>query len=176
MTAIYTRGGDSGSTSTPGGGKTSKADLRLEALGTIDELGAAIGLALSLADPSEHLSILQTVQEKLIVLGAEIAADGVSGAPPDSRIMDDDTVVLEHAIDSCQALLPELRTFILAGGVPAAAALHVARTVCRRAERRVVDLHGQSQVSLAILKYLNRLSDLLFVLARLANKEVKDGP
>ncbi len=171
MTAIYTRGGDSGSTSTPGGGKTSKADLRLEALGTIDELGAAIGLALSLTSPSEHLRILQTVQEKLIVLGAEIAADGVSGAPPDRRIVDDDTVELEQAIDSCEARLPKLRDFILAGGVPAAAALHVARTVCRRAERRVVDLHGQSQVSLSILKYLNRLSDLLFVLARLVNEE-----
>jgi len=173
VTAIYTRGGDSGSTSTPGGGRTSKADLRLEALGTIDELSAVIGLALSLATPSERFSILQTVQKKLIVLGAEIAADGVSGAPPDRRIVDNDTLELEQAIDSYEARLPKLRDFILAGGVPAAAALHVARTVCRRAERRVVDLHGQSQVSLAILKYLNRLSDLLFVLARLANKEAE---
>ncbi|RLC61245.1 MAG: cob(I)yrinic acid a,c-diamide adenosyltransferase [Chloroflexi bacterium] len=175
MTALYTRGGDNGSTSTPGSGRISKADLRLEALGTIDELGAVVGLAHSLAGPSEHLQILRSVQEKLIALAAEVAAGGSSASFVKQRIVEADTKELELAIDSCQELLPELRSFVLANGVPAAAALHFARTVCRRAERRIVDLHERSQLSPAVLKYINRLSDLLFVLARLVNHEAQDN-
>ncbi len=171
---IYTRSGDEGQTSLFGGQRVSKADLRVEAYGTVDELNAAIGLAESLIDDVEIGSQLQQIQSRLFDLGADLATptDG-SSERTGAHVRRADAAWaegLEAAIDAAEGELQALNRFILPGGTPGAAALHVARTVCRRAERRVVVLSQQEDVNSAVLAYLNRLADLLFVLARLTNQ------
>lgn len=173
---IYTKTGDGGETGLFGGGRASKDSLRVAAYGEVDELNAALGLVRAL-DPQEFVDpLLQTIQRDLFTIGAELAtpdrdklhkALARSGAP----IGDADVAGLEAAIDSHESRLEPLKNFILPGGVPKAATLHLARTVCRRAERVVVSLSHQAQINPAILRYLNRLSDLLFVLARAANAQ-----
>jgi cob(I)alamin adenosyltransferase len=168
---IYTGGGDQGETGLFGGGRVAKDDARVEAYGTVDELNAAIGLARSAGLPPELDDIAGRVQAELFVLGADLAT------PEASRARDDDVVrlgpevvaTLEADIDRCEEKLPALTTFILPGGAPSGAALHLARTISRRAERRLVSLARTEEISDQTLPYLNRLSDLLFVLARLAN-------
>ena len=171
---IYTKTGDAGETGLFGGGRTPKDSPRVAAYGAVDELNAALGLARALDPPEFSDGLLQTIQRDLFTIGAELAtpdpdklhkALSRSGA----ALGDSETAALEDAIDGHEARLEPLKNFILPGGTPKAAALHLARTVCRRAERAVVAAGRHERISPAILRYLNRLSDLLFVLARPAN-------
>ena len=167
---IYTRTGDSGQTSLFGGSRVRKDDRRVEAYGEVDELNAWLGLArANPLDPDVDGEIVQ-IQRDLFALGAQLADPSDKLAPAVTKAMmgDADVARLEQTIDRFEASLPPLRKFILAGGSPAGAALHVARTVCRRAERRIVAL--DPPVDPILLRYVNRLSDLLFVLARVANQ------
>ncbi len=168
---IYTRQGDDGSTGLFAGGRVSKDHARIEACGAVDELNAALGLAAansSLSDPSRE--VLSTAQHSLFALGAELATPDADAAG--TRMVTSAMVAeLETAIDRLDSKLPPLTEFILPGGSEGAALLHVARGVCRRAERRVVTLcHQEESVSPEIIAYLNRLSDLLFVMARAENQ------
>jgi len=167
---IYTKTGDNGDTSLFGGGRVSKSSLRIEAYGTVDELNSTIGLARSFGLTEESERLCNTIQNDLFVLGADLAT------PPESRVKIDrinhDYVTrLEHFIDGLEDTLPKLRFFILPGGTQPASALHLARTVCRRAERKLVEACRQEDISDDCLHYLNRLSDLLFVMARYENHQ-----
>jgi len=144
------------------------------AYGEVDELNAAIGFAAALDPQSFDAAFLETIQRDLFTIGAELASPDpakVDKALDGPRIGEPQIGMLEHMIDGHEAKLQPLKNFILPGGTPKAAAFHLARTVCRRAERAVVTLAGQQTVSPAIVQYLNRLSDLLFVLARAANAQ-----
>ncbi len=166
---IYTRTGDTGETSLFSGDRARKDDPRVDAYGDIDELNAWLGLVrASHLDPALDSSVL-ALQRDLFALGAQLADPSDKLAPRVTKaVIDDDHILrLEQLIDQLESELPPLRRFILAGGTAAGAALHVARTVCRRAERRIVAL--DPPVEPVLLRYVNRLSDLLFVLARLAN-------
>lgn len=170
---IYTKTGDDGQTGLFGGGRVAKDDLRIEAYGTVDELNAAIGAARALRMPREIDDVLAAAQHDLFVAGAELATPIDAAAKLDKRsdrIAERHIERLEAAIDRFEERLAPLTQFILPGGHPAAAALHFARTVCRRAERRVVSLQRSQAdaASDAVMVYLNRLGDLLFVLARAA--------
>ena len=165
---IYTRTGDEGTTGLIGGTRVSKSDLRLNAYGTIDELNAVLGTARGLDLPPRCDEILQKLQNQMFNLGAELATPTVN---QQSTALLDDSVInaLESWIDELQEQLPPLTAFILPAGTPGAATLHLARCVCRRAEREIVALAQVSTVRGLVLKYINRVSDLLFVLARTAN-------
>jgi cob(I)alamin adenosyltransferase len=167
LTRIYTRGGDAGETSLGDGSRVSKLDCRIGAFGTVDELNAALGVVLAGDAPHAMRGPLEQVQNDLFDVGADLSVPwGVT-----DRLRVEQPLVdrLEALCDEFNADLPELRSFVLPGGTEAAARLHVARTVCRRAEREV--LLGAQEVELnpLVLVYLNRLSDLLFILARAAN-------
>ena len=166
---IYTRSGDSGSTSLFAGGKVSKGALRIHAYGTIDELNAIIGLTLANGVPSELVDALTRVQNDLFSVGADLATP--LQANPKWLVRTEEGLVkrLEREIDAWDEALPELRSFILPGGTRAAAGLHHARVVCRRAERWVVMLAESEELNPHALSYVNRLSDWLFVAARMAN-------
>lgn len=169
---IYTRTGDQGDTGLFGGVRVPKTDLRVEAYGTIDETNAAIGLALSLCSAPFVKRVLLEVQSDLFTLGAELcAAPGHESRLGIQLLTDADVARLELAIDQAEEPLPELKNFILPGGPPDAAALHLARTVARRAERRTLTLSQREAVRATVLVYLNRLADLLFVLARRTQHE-----
>jgi cob(I)alamin adenosyltransferase len=176
MDKIYTKTGDSGDTGLFGGPRVRKDAPRIEAYGTVDELNSVLGLARAqgLALPVDAL--LQQIQNELFCLGAQLATPDPA-AHGTGMIGPANVAALEGAIDHYQQDLPPLRQFILPGGSVAAAQLHLARTVCRRAERRLVTLmHGSPEpVSGDLLVYLNRLSDLLFVLARVANRDAGTG-
>jgi cob(I)alamin adenosyltransferase len=173
LNRIYTRTGDDGSTALGSGERRPKFDLRIAAYGTVDETNAAIGIArLHLGSEAEVDAILARVQNDLFDLGADLAVPGQGGGDrPRLRITDGQVDRLEADIDKLNAELSPLKSFVLPGGVPAAAHLHLARTVCRRAERHVVELAARKdeQVSAPAVRYLNRLSDLLFVAARYVN-------
>lgn len=171
LNRIYTRTGDKGTTRLASGAPVSKSDPRVEAYGAVDEANACIGLA-RLHTAGEFDALLARLQNELFDLGADLATPTAPDEPPGSRlrILDSQVDRLEAEIDALNAQLPELRSFILPGGTPAAAALHLARTVARRAERETVRLVEAGEiVSGPALRYLNRLSDLLFVAARFAN-------
>jgi cob(I)alamin adenosyltransferase len=171
LAKIYTKTGDDGTTGLLGPGRVSKDDLRIEAYGIVDELNAVLGVARAAPEIGLELDrSLGQIQEELFTVGAALA-DPDPGGPFHSAVPDHFAARLEREIDSAESELPKLENFILPGGSPTAARLHLARTVCRRAERAVVSLGkapGQ-HVPEGIVIYLNRLSDLLFVLARLAN-------
>ncbi len=170
---IYTKTGDKGETGLFGGGRVSKSHPRVEAYGDIDELNAMIGLARSIEMMPRIDEVLAPVQRDLFSLGALLATpnrDKVKQQLEKARIDDTRVAELERAIDDGEAELEPLTAFILPGGTPKSAALHVARTVCRRAERKVISLPAEVDVPPIVVKYLNRLSDLLFVLARVANR------
>jgi len=168
---IYTKTGDGGETSLFGGGRVGKDHLRVEAYGTVDELNAALGSARAIGAEPELDGHLGRVQEQLFALGADLATPREARArgsiPPVEPAW---TEALERAMDGWDEELPPLTAFVLPGGSPLAAALHVARAVCRRAERRVVSLAHAAEVDPRLLVYLNRLSDFLFVAARVANR------
>ncbi len=166
---IYTRTGDAGETSLFDGSRVLKSDERVDAYGEVDELNAWLGLVRAASVPAQLDDELVHIQRDLFALGAQLAdpADKIAARVSKAIISDDDVSRLERLIDALEADLPPLRRFILAGGTAAGAALHVARTVCRRAERRMVAL--APPVDAVLLRYVNRLSDLLFVLARSVN-------
>jgi len=166
---IYTRRGDHGETDLFAGGRVPKDALRVEAYGEVDELNASLGVAAAASEQSDVIELLQCIQRHLFQLGARLATASADRGGAASGVGDGDVEALETSIDRHEAELEPLRSFVLPGGSPAAAALHAARTVCRRAERRVVQLAREEQVEEVVLRYLNRLSDLLFVLARLDN-------
>ena len=173
MTRIYTKTGDTGETSLFGGGRVSKAHVRVEAYGAVDELNSTIGWAVTQQRDHQIVAQLKDIQADLFTIGAQLATPASSrGRRPtvpelaQSRIGD-----LEIWIDQMEAGLPPLRNFILPGGSAAGAALHVSRSVSRRAERRVVALSQLETIETSTITYLNRLSDLLFVLARHVNQQ-----
>jgi len=163
---IYTRTGDFGETSLFGGTRVAKNDARIEAYGTVDELNSVLGAARTTPLPAEVDAVLHDVQHDLFEAGAHLASPGTSRFPgvDAQRIAD-----LERAIDEMESELAPLKSFILPGGAAASAQLHVARTVCRRAERCVVALHDDTPATISTIAFLNRLSDYLFVAARFAN-------
>ena len=167
LTKIYTRGGDAGETSLGDGSRVSKLDGRIEAFGTVDELNAALGVVLAGDVPDELRGVLARVQNELFDVGADLSVP----AAVEGRLRVDQSLVdrLEHDCDRFNADLPELRSFVLPGGTEAAARLHVGRTICRRAERDVLRAAKEHELGPLVAVYLNRLSDLLFVLARGAN-------
>ena len=174
---IYTKTGDNGDTSLFGGGRVSKAHIRVEAYGSVDELNAVVGAAREVVG-EEADGRLELIQHDLFAMGAHLATppleEGRKGpvlpALPKGRVSE-----MEAWIDAADQELPPLRQFILPGGSPSSAALHLARTVCRRAERRVTELAATDTVAPEVIQYLNRLSDLLFVMARLANARGGEG-
>ena len=167
---IYTKTGDKGETSLLGGKRVWKDDLRIQAYGSIDELNSIIGVAMADVKNTELREVLQSIQHELFVVGSDLAAPIESDVKKFiSRVDENFSTRLEKIIDKYDGQLPELKNFILPGGLISAAFLHNARTVCRRAERNVVTLSKSEFVGPEIEKYLNRLSDLLFVLARFEN-------
>jgi len=160
LSAIYTRTGDDGSTGLGDGSRVRKDDIRIEAFGTVDEANSAIGMILAVPIPQEIRTCLVEVQHKLFDLGGELATPGYRA------IAQADVDWLEQTLDRFNDVLPPLKEFILPSGGPGAAAAHLARTIVRRAERRVWTLAARDAVPAEISTYLNRLSDLLFVLAR----------
>ncbi|NOY30333.1 MAG: cob(I)yrinic acid a,c-diamide adenosyltransferase [Planctomycetes bacterium] len=169
---IYTRTGDQGSTGLFGGGRVAKCDLRICACGALDELNAMLGAARSMGVSPRIDDILKLLQNRMFDLGAELAS-------PQARdrgtqfLQEADVAELESFIDSLEETLPELKAFILPGGSQATSFLHIARSVCRRAEREMVALAQTAELRDTLIKYVNRASDLLFVLARTANAEAK---
>ncbi|MEO6197034.1 MAG: cob(I)yrinic acid a,c-diamide adenosyltransferase [Dehalococcoidia bacterium] len=170
---LYTRSGDAGMTSLFGGGRISKDDPRVEAYGAIDELNSVLGVAVSFIDDEKFKDELAGIQNELFNVGSELASEtaGDKAAEFGRMFMDADGKIaaLEGLTDELDAAAPTLQTFILPGGSRGGAFLHLGRTVCRRAERRVVALARTEEVNPDIPRYLNRLSDLLFAMARMSN-------
>jgi len=165
---IYTKTGDEGFTGLLAGGRVAKSHVRLHAYGTVDELNAILGIVLSVTEEASLQSKLANVQGDLFTVGADLAAP--LDKPKMLRTTADMTQRLEREIDAWDRQLPPLKNFILPGGKTAGAYLHLARTVCRRAERWIVALHELEAVNTEVLRYMNRLSDWLFVAARWSNK------
>ena len=179
LTRIYTRLGDGGETHLGDMSRVPKTHPRIEAYGTVDELNSQIGLALTVADlPERYAPWLQRIQNDLFDVGADLsvpppAAGGSAAERPRLRVDAGYARWLEEACDEVNAALPPLRSFVIPGGTPAAAQLHVCRTVCRRAERRAIAVGEDAGAE--VIRYLNRLSDLLFILARAANGGAGEG-
>ncbi len=163
---IYTKRGDKGETSLLGGTRLSKAALRIEAYGTVDELNSVLAFLYPYAEELEFLPFLQEIQSTLFTIGAYLAADPQRCRMQLPELSEEEVKKLEDSIDAMEAVLKPLRHFILPGGHPANAYAHLARCVCRRAERRCVALNEKEPIHPVIIPYLNRLSDWLFVLAR----------
>lgn len=175
---IYTKTGDAGDTGLFGGGRVPKDHPRVIAYGDVDELNACLGMARAVEMMPRIDEVIAPVQRDLFALGALLATpdqEKMREQLQKARISDARVAQLEQAIDDGEAELEPLKAFILPGGTPKAAALHVARTVCRRAERAVIALQRESEVPAIVVVYLNRLSDLLFVLARVANRRAGAG-
>ncbi len=166
--SIYTKTGDKGSTALVGGSRVSKADLRVDTYGTVDELNAALSLAERAALGADNRALLEAVQYQLCYLGAERATDPAAElkGPAALRISGEHIAALEQAVDRCMASLPPVRGFVLPGRSEAGSRLHLARTIARRAERRMVELATHASLRPELLQYLNRLSDCLYALAR----------
>ena len=175
---IYTRTGDSGDTGLFGGGRVAKSHPRVEAYGDVDELNAVIGFARAIEQMPRIDEVLVPIQRDLFAIGALLATpdrEKMRQHLEKARVDEDRITDLEHAIDDGDRELEPLKSFIIPGGSPKAGALHVARTVCRRAERRVVALGESEEIPGLVVIYLNRLSDLLFTLARVANRRAGTG-
>ncbi|MDR1004334.1 MAG: cob(I)yrinic acid a,c-diamide adenosyltransferase [Prevotellaceae bacterium] len=169
---VYTKTGDRGTTSLVGGARVSKTHVRLEAYGTVDELNAQLGVLVTLLTDEPDRQFVQRIQHKLFSAGAYLATD-TSTTTLRASIVPDDVQQMELEIDRLDALLPPLHAFVLPGGSAAAATAHVCRTVCRRAERRILALAETATISADLLAYVNRLSDYLFVLSRKCNQDTK---
>jgi cob(I)alamin adenosyltransferase len=175
---IYTKTGDKGDTGLFGGGRVAKSHPRVEAYGDVDELNAMLGVVRAIEPMPRIDEVLVPVQRDLFAIGALLATpdrDKMRQHLEKARVDEGRVSQLERAIDDGDAELEPLRAFIVPGGTRKAAMLHVARTVCRRAERRVVELAGETEIPPLVVIYLNRLSDLLFTLARVANKRGGGG-
>jgi cob(I)alamin adenosyltransferase len=168
---IYTRGGDAGETSLFDNTRVAKSDVRVDAYGEVDEVNACLGAARAAIEDVDLEQVLVTIQQELFAVGARLADPSarIAGRVTKAAVPPDAVQRMEATIDRLEQELPPLRRFILPGGSSGGASLHLARTVCRRAERRVVSL-GPEAVEPAVVVYLNRLSDLLFVMARVANR------
>ena len=176
LSRIYTKQGDTGDTGLGDGRRVSKDHARVEAYGQVDELNAVLGLLAAYCPDAPERSLLQTIQNDLFDVGADLCVPAAADEQPDAvlRVTAAQAERLERAIDRLNGGLEPLRSFILPGGTPAAAWLHLARTVCRRAERATVTLTHAEPVNPEVIKYLNRLSDFLFVLGRVANGTAGD--
>jgi cob(I)alamin adenosyltransferase len=164
---IYTKTGDSGTTALISGRRVPKSDLRIDAYGTVDELNSYVGLVRDQAVNAGRRELLKEIQDRLFTLGALLAADpDKAGRKPLPDLLESDVDLLEYWMDTWDAGLPELRHFVLPGGHEAVSFAHLARTVCRRAERLVTALAGEADLDPLLIKYLNRLSDFFFVLSR----------
>ena len=170
ITRVYTKTGDKGTTSLVGGVRIKKSDIRLEAYGTVDELSAHLGLLAAMMTSDDNRQTIIRIQNNLFNVCTHLATDQ-SQTPlyPSAHLAEGETAFLEQEVDRLMALLPERQGFILPGGTQAAAQAHVARTVCRRAERRIAALAEVATVGEEIQQYVNRLSDYLFVLAKIIN-------
>jgi cob(I)alamin adenosyltransferase len=167
---VYTKTGDSGTTALIGGSRVPKTHDRLEAYGTVDELNSFIGLLVSLIATDSDQLFLQQIQQKLFVVGSYLATDQErTEVKSVSVISTDDVVAVENEIDRIDSALPPLRAFVIPGGTQAASVCHVCRTVCRRAERRILTMAENYPISPELLSYINRLSDYFFVLSRKTN-------
>lgn len=181
---LYTRTGDAGMTSLVGGKRVAKTSVRLEAYGTVDEFNATVGVlaaewARTMADDADTLSTLGFIQNKLFNIGGYLATDNAENPDsPCNGLGDSDIARIEAAIDGADSEVPPMRCFVLPGGTQAAAQAHVCRTVCRRCERRVLALASEAVVDPVVTGFLNRLSDYMFALSRLANHRasVPDTP
>lgn len=169
LSRIYTRTGDDGTTGLADGSRVFKDDLLIECIGTVDELNSVLGVALAAGLPDTLNQMLAEVQHRLFDFGGELSLPGYAG------IRDEDTTALENWIDSLNEELPPLKEFILPSGSAGAAQCHLARAVCRRAERQLISLNRSNPVRGQSLRFLNRLSDLLFVAARAAAKASDEG-
>ena len=171
---IYTKSGDKGTTSLIGGTKVSKSSLRIEAYGTVDELNSYIGLCRDLVSDEQGRKILLEIQDRLFTIGSALACD--PDKDPKMKIPDlkeTDIVLLENEIDKMNETIPSMKSFILPGGHITVSHLHIARCICRRAERCAVRLEtGKEEIEPIVLKYLNRLSDYLFILARFTGHQL----
>jgi cob(I)alamin adenosyltransferase len=173
---IYTKTGDKGETSLFSGTRRSKADVRIEAYGTCDELNSFIGMLRDQqGTPGDVSAVLLEVQDRIFTLGSHLANDGARKDVKLPAVLEDDVEGLERAIDQMEQELEPMRSFILPGGHPLVSLSHVCRTVCRRAERRVVELQAVEPVDDILIRYLNRLSDYLFVLSRYLSKVTGAG-
>ncbi len=170
ITKVYTRTGDKGKTSLVGGVRISKSDIRLEAYGTVDELSSHLGLLIAQLGDCADSDTLLRVQNMLFTVCSHLATDqSKTPLSPSARLSAEEVTFLEQQVDTINALLPEPQGFVLPGGCPSAAQAHICRTVCRRAERRIIALSDTATVDTEILQYMNRLSDYLFVLAKKIN-------
>lgn len=175
LSKIYTKTGDRGETGLGDGTRVLKADVRIAAYGTVDELNAVVGLALLAGGSEAQASLLRAIQHDLFDVGADLAVpQSTTSKKSRLRVTDAYVTRLERAIDTLNARLAPLTSFVLPGGTPAAGWLHLARTVCRRAERETVALSHRDAINPQTIVYLNRLSDLLFVMARVANHDGRD--
>ena len=173
---IYTKTGDKGTTSLVGGTRVPKTHIRLEAYGTVDELNSNLGLLITYLLDGKDKDFLQQVQDRLFAVGSHLATDREKMERKEACIISSEQVeMVEREIDRLDTLLPPLSAFILPGGSRGAALCHVCRTVCRRAERRILALAEQVEISSELLAYVNRLSDYLFVLSRKMNQDDKKG-
>lgn len=171
---VYTRTGDKGTTSLVGGQRVLKSDFRLESYGTVDELNSHIGLLISLLHNAHDIEVLTHIQKLLFVVGSNLATDQSNTELKEASVVHaDEVALLEKEIDVIDEALPQLRAFVLPGGCQASAQCHVCRTVCRRAERRILALGEQAEVQPELLQFINRLSDYLFVLTRKINIDEK---
>jgi cob(I)alamin adenosyltransferase len=172
---LYTRTGDQGETALFGGDRVPKDHPRVEAYGSVDELNSALGVAVSLIRQRRVAAAIQSIQNEMLNIGSELAGESGPRAEKGRMFIDPEGKIagLERLIDEYDAKLPPLRTFILPSGSQAGALLHLARSVCRRAERAVVSLSRQEDVNPHLIVYLNRLSDLLFILARYVNRAAR---
>lgn len=176
---IYTKTGDRGETALFGGKRLPKDDLRIEAYGTVDELNAHIGMLRDLAVEFEaECQTLVEIQDRLFTIGSTLASDPDKTNLKTPKIHEEDVTFLEDEIDRLNESLPPMRSFVLPGGHPVVSQSHIARCVCRRAERRAVSLGAQADVETLVVQYLNRLSDYLFVLSRwtASQKKAKETP
>ncbi len=172
---VYTKTGDAGETSLYGGKRVRKSELRLSAYGTVDELNAVLGVVLAQTGAEIYKIRLNKIQNDLFTLGSELAASSVESVSNLPKVEESRVEALEQEMDELSAELPELKNFIFPGGNQVAAHLHQARTVARRAERAVVKLSDVESIRPLAMKYLNRLSDYLFILARHANHKLPNG-
>jgi cob(I)alamin adenosyltransferase len=170
---IYTKTGDKGITSLFGGKRVSKSDLRIEAYGTVDELNSYTGLLRDQEINQKRSQVFLEIQDRLFTVGSILAAEPGNTKVKVPALSEDDITVLEKEIDTLDSELPPMRFFVLPGGHPAVSTGHIARTVCRRAERRVIALSQQEKVDPLVIQYLNRLSDYLLMLCRKMAQELK---
>lgn len=169
---VYTKKGDSGTTGLIGGTRLPKHHIRIEAYGTVDELNSYIGLIRDLNPAPERKSLLITIQDRLFTLGSHLASDPEKSRMTLPEILATDVEELEHAIDAMEEKLPPMKSFVLPGGHPTVSHCHIARCICRRAERLIAHLAETDKVDPIISAYMNRLSDYLFVLSRALTQEL----